>query len=181
VPTAVDRWIAVGLSGPTTHIREAHQAGSTLEDILDDKVECQLHVVATEGAIEGPFQDPPTYTLYLRVVLPPAPSQFIYYTRESPEMVLDQYMGDHGDVSNPDWLQTVNEPISVFHPRKVMLDIVLFLAGQGINQHVYHRVLHWCSTCQSVYLPRFPLQFGNTPDGFNEANPRSHKHHHMTQ
>ena len=48
VPTAVDRWIAVGLSGPTTHIREAHQARSTLEDILDDKVECQLHVVATE-------------------------------------------------------------------------------------------------------------------------------------
>ena len=55
----------------------------------------------------------------------------------------------------PDWLQTVDKPISIFHPRKVMLDIVLFLAGQGINQHVYHRVSHWCSTCQLVYVSHY--------------------------
>jgi len=141
--------------------------GATLADILEDLVECHLSTMETEGVIEDPFQDPSTHTLYLRVVLPEGPLAGVYYTRGSPLMVLDRYMGEYYEEGkSPDWIRTISNPVVIFHPRTFMVDIMAFLAMVDANKEISQRALHWCKFVSTL---TFRHQFCQMPPGFERA------------
>jgi hypothetical protein len=103
----------------------------------------------------------------LRVILPQRPPQYVYYTRESPLLVLDQYTGEHEEGRSPDWVQTITKPLVIFQPRTFMVDIVAFLAMVDINKELSHRALHWCQISKLVSVSPSSFQISFTYNFLN--------------
>lgn len=114
---------------------------------------------ACQGVIEDPFQDLPTYTLNLRISLPPT-SGFLIYFWKSQSVVISTFTGEPEDKTAPDWLQLVAPERKFWQRRSLMVDMMLYFSELPQNARVSDRVKDWCralSVCYLMYSKVAPL------------------------
>ncbi|KAF9474377.1 hypothetical protein BDN70DRAFT_936703 [Pholiota conissans] len=145
-PSPVDLWISQHRSSNVEE-SQSHDSvddfvGMSLDYLLNsDMVECQLSVLVNPGEIEGPFQDPTSYTLHLTIHVPPTIGFLVYFCT-SPTVVFETYTECQGD-REPDWIN-IRKPIVFHRPRAQMVEVLAFLARDNNNQEVAEAVLDWC-------------------------------------
>ena len=116
-------------------------------------------MLLVQGEIEEPFQDPPTYTLYMTVRLLPTSGYLIYYWT-SPTAIISTYVGEGYELDAPDWVSLITGTHTFWQPRSHMVDVLANLSTMSENEHLSTRILAWClavSVCLSYLL--FPLEF----------------------
>ncbi|KIP04462.1 hypothetical protein PHLGIDRAFT_36911 [Phlebiopsis gigantea 11061_1 CR5-6] len=123
--TKHDTWIAA-------RVRE-HEDGLTPKDSAKSPsdVECLFEVECTEGAIDGPFQDPPTFVLYLTIRGLASQSGLF----ASPRAIVEKYEGA-GWVDSPCWVLAYPELIThvVYQPRELAALEFMRIAYSSCNR-----------------------------------------------
>ncbi|EDR11390.1 uncharacterized protein LACBIDRAFT_323939 [Laccaria bicolor S238N-H82] len=135
LPCALDQWLHKSL--PVA----SNPSSEESEGIISTGLWFQDHVECT-GLVEEPFQDPPTYTLYMNIRLPPSSGFLIYYWT-SPHVILDTYIGENTDLEAPDWVNLISSPRAFWQPRSHMIEVVAELSTTPNNEKLSAKILAW--------------------------------------
>ncbi|KAF9475261.1 hypothetical protein BDN70DRAFT_936028 [Pholiota conissans] len=122
-----------------------HKRGMPHEYLLcEDNVECILNVIRKEGLTENSIRFPDTFTLTLRVRVPPTAGFLMYYWH-GPTIIIDECIGKSDGRPSPDWLETVQTERRFWQGRMLMLEMLLYFVGNiPHNSKASSRVTSWC-------------------------------------
>ncbi|KAF8158093.1 hypothetical protein B0H34DRAFT_707482 [Crassisporium funariophilum] len=144
----LDKWLKAALDDNGELVDQAAIPSSMpllSDSILRDYIDCVLTLVKVEGAIDGPFQDPHSYSLHLHLLVPPT-SGFLVYFRRSPSVILAAYIGHDTDPAPlaPCWIHDIQPRDTFRQPHTNTINALAYFATKPGNEHIINRVNEWC-------------------------------------
>lgn len=90
-----------------------------------------------------PFIDNSTFTLTIKIRVPPSLG-FLIYLSESPTVVLDMYYGLSSDHAAPEWVEYRRAPAPIFWlPRPQALEVIRLFSTSDRNEAVRGDAIAW--------------------------------------
>jgi len=97
-----------------------------------------------QGADDGYFKDPDTYTLYITASA--MDESIPVFHRTSPAAVLDRFIGDKSRVDAPEWVEWDKAELEFQQPRSCIADVFARLAVSD------HNLLEVCISHSTLIL-----------------------------